>query len=579
MGNYADLPPHERPGYMQQAQQAAQYQYASTDRGPVSPTTSGPQEAEQHGRHRAASHAGQTGAYGGAKVVEMVPGGGGRLNAPPSPGGRPHSLSVSGSRPDGLNHRMDRLSVSGNRPDIQTIVPGGVPGGYPGGMPPPSPMLEAYHGVYQSISPMPSPMMMPDDDLDHIPGLDSLSPRASSSSIHGGRHRAHSSSRRSPSPARRSKHKDKLALEAYGGGGGGGGGGREREREKEKRVKIYDATDDALALVDAMAARPLDVDVLIDILPALSHDQLLELRAEYKRHCKVQGRGINIAKHIKLKTTGNFGKIAYVTALGRYESEGYWANYWYQSNSARRELLIEALFGRQNYEIREIRDAFKDKRYGDDLRKCMDKELKADKFRKAVMMALEGERQEESDVWPQEYRNRDVDELYKAVRAREGGESAMLSIVVRRSDAHLREVLRTYERKYQGNFAREALRRCNNLVGEVIAHILNGVINRPSRDSMLLHHALIDLIDPAIDPPSKSSKSSSSKSESSKHERQQRYELLMSRLVRLHWDRLHLIRVKTEYEEKYGRVVEEDLEEATKGDFREFCIALCQTGR
>lgn len=235
-------------------------------------------------------------------------------------------------------------------------------------------------------------------------------------------------------------------------------------------MKIYDAEEDALALVEAMAARTVDVDTLIDILPALSHDQMLELRSEYKRHCKVQGRGINIAKHIKMKTSGNFGKIAYVTALGKYESEGYWANYWYQSNSARRELLIEALMGRQNFEIREIKDAFRDKRYGDDLKRCMDKELKADKFRKAVLMALEGERQEESDAWPAEYRNRDVDTLYKALSAREGGESAMLSVVVRRSDAHLREVLRTYERKYQGNFARDALRKSNNLVVRTPSH-------------------------------------------------------------------------------------------------------------
>lgn len=343
-------------------------------------------------------------------------------------------------------------------------MPGGFPAG--GGMPPPSPMLEAYHGVYQSISPMPHAMMM-DDDLDHLQPLDSLSPRGSSVSIHGGRHRAHSSaSRRSPSPPRKSTHKDKLALAAYGGGGGSGGRDREREREreKEKRVKIYDAEEDALALVDALSARTPDADTIIDILPALSHDQMLELRTEYKRHCKVQGRGINVAKHIKLKTSGNFGKIAYVTGLGRYESEGYWANFWYQSGNAKRELLIEALMGRQNHEIREIKDAFKDKRYGDSLTKCMDKELKADKFRKAVLMALEGERQEESDIWEQEYRNRDVDTLYKALKAREGGESAMLSIVVMRSDAHLREVLRTYERKYQGNFARDALRKSNNLV-------------------------------------------------------------------------------------------------------------------
>lgn len=94
---------------------------------------------------------------------------------------------------------------------------------------------------------------------------------------------------------------------------------------------------------------------------------------------------------------------------------------------------------------------------------------------------------------------------------------------------------------------------------------------------MLLHHALMDLIDPSSSP--RSSSTRVKESSSSKHERQQRYELLISRLVRLHWDRMHLMRVKGEYEEKYGRVVEEDIEEATKGDFREFCIALCQTGR
>ncbi|KAL5428664.1 hypothetical protein PMIN07_010332 [Paraphaeosphaeria minitans] len=581
----AASPPYPGQSAMPQApypSSAAQQQAYPT--APMPPPPMG-RHSPQPSHQRSASHAGPTTSYGGHQVVEMVPGGAkaGGGKPPPSPGMRPHSLSVSGGAPGGLNQRMDRLSVSGNRPDIQTIVPGGFPGG--GGMPPPSPLLEAYHGTYQSISPMPHAMMM-DDDLDHLQPLDSLSPRGSSASFHGGHRRTYSSSKRSPSPARKSKHKDKLALEAYKAYGHVGDDrdrsrdhSRDRRGDKEKRrVKIYDAEEDALALVDALGQRNIDADTIIDILPILSHDQMLELRNEYKRHCKVQGRGINIAKHIKLKTTGNFGKIAYVTALGRYESEGYWANFWYQSGNARRELLIEALMGRQNHEIRQIRDAFKDKRYGDSLMKCMDKELKADKFRKAVLMALEGERQEESDVWPTEYRNRDVDTLYRALKAREGGESAMLGVVVMRSDSHLREVLRTYERKYQGNFARDALRKSNNLVGEVIAHILNGVINRPSRDAMLLNHALTDLIEPPSShdgPRGSSSKVLSS----SKHERQQRYELLISRLVRLHWDRMHLQRVKIEYDEKYRRVVEEDIEAATKGDFREFCIQLCQTGR
>jgi hypothetical protein len=87
---------------------------------------------------------------------------------------------------------------------------------------------------------------------------------------------------------------------------------------------------------------------------------------------------------------------------------------------------------------------------------------------------------------------------------------------------------------------------------------------------MLLHHALMDL----IESPAKSTSSGA------KHERQQRYELLISRLVRLHWDKLHMMRVKEEYEHKYGVELEEDLEEATKdGDFRMFCLSLCAMRR
>ncbi|KAF1913526.1 hypothetical protein BDU57DRAFT_455621 [Ampelomyces quisqualis] len=522
MGNWADLPPEQRPGYT-----------AAHGHGGVAYAPQGPVQYSTQPRTAPSPGVGAGFQHDGRNVVEVVPGGGA-----PSPAMRPHSLSVGGNMP--------------------------------GGLPPPSPLLEAYHGTYQSLSPMPH-AMMPDDDLDHLPALDSLAPRQPGR----GRPRAHSSSRRSPSPAYRSaKPHDRLALDAY----GAARGRHDRDREKERRrARIYDATDDALALVDALAARTPDAGTLIDVLPALSHDQVLELRTEYKRHCKLQGRGINIAKHIKMKTSGNFGKIAYVTALGKYEGEGYWANFWYQSNSARRELLIEALMGRQNHEMREIKDAFKDKRYGDSLTRCMDKELKADKFRKAVLTALEAERQEESDVWPPEYRQRDVDTLYRAINAREGGESAMLSVVCMRSDAHLRQVLRLYESTYRANFARDALKKSNNLVGEVIAHILNGVINRPARDAMLLHHALTDLIDPA---PADAPRTSSSRlAPSTKHERQQRFELLISRLVRLHWDRMHFARVKSEYEDKYGRVVEEDVEEATRGDFREFCIALCQAGR
>jgi hypothetical protein len=66
-------------------------------------------------------------------------------------------------------------------------------------------------------------------------------------------------------------------------------------------------------------------------------------------------------------------------------------------------------------------------------------------------------------------------------------------------------------------------------------------------------------------------------SAAAKKDRKDRYELLISRVVRLHWDRQHLRRVKDEYRDKYGRYVEDDIEDNVKaGEFMEFCLGLLE---
>ena len=110
----------------------------------------------------------------------------------------------------------------------------------------------------------------------------------------------------------------------------------------------------------------------------------------------------------------------------------------------------------------------------------------------------------------------------------------------------------------------------------MIAHILNGVINRPARDAMLLHHALIDLAPNKDEMTPRSSRDNIGGN--SKPDRKDRYELLISRLVRLHWERMPLIRVKEDYQEKYKHSLEDDIEYYVKGEhFKEFCLGLCET--
>ncbi|KAI8632964.1 Annexin [Xylariaceae sp. FL1651] len=419
--------------------------------------------------------------------------------------------------------RMSTLSVNtGNHSASLSF-------GSTGGAPPASPLLESYHGTYQQSSPMPSPLLL----ASHNPstsGFDVVEPLSPGFSD-----------------------------------GEGGGGEKSKAR---RRARFYDPEEDADRLAQALRGehRAPKTETLIEILPGLTHEQVMELRSQYKKLVKTgpDKRGVNVAKHIRLRLKDEdpaLMKACYATALGRWESEAYWANFWYQGDKTRRELLIESLMGRTNDEIRQIKDAFADKKYKDSLVQCMKTELKEDKFKKAVLLVLEERRME--DRSPQTGRplpidralvEEDVEALYKAVRAEKGGESAMIQIVLLRSDEHLREVLKLYEKVCDGNFARDALRKSGNLVGELLAHILNGIINKPVRDALLLHHAL-----------------TTSKKDGL------RRELLISRLIRFHWDRRHLAAIKKAYRERYHEDLADAVHDGTSGEWGLFCEQLVVT--
>jgi hypothetical protein len=316
---------------------------------------------------------------------------------------------------------MSSLTVSTGHPSGSHPSLANAPG---------SPLLESYHGTYQSMSPMPSPLLLASNG--NLSPIEPLSPGISDD---------------------------------------------ERGDKKKRRARFSDPVDDAARLAKALKGerRAPDVEPLIEILPGMTHDQIMELRKEYKRLVKTgsEKKGVNIAKHIRARLKDEdplLMKACYTVALGKWEGEAYWASFWYQGDKTRRELLIESIMGRTNDEIRKIKDGFSDKKYRDSLSQCMKTELKEDKFKKAVLLVLEEKRMEEYDSYgrqlPLDSRliEDDVYALRKAVKSEKGGETAIIQIVVLRSDPHLREVLKLYERTHHSNFARDALRKSGNLV-------------------------------------------------------------------------------------------------------------------
>lgn len=342
------------------------------------------------------------------------------------PGEVPRKSAMKGSSwPQPPVNRMSSLSVS-------TPHHPGLVGGLSVSAAPASPLLESYHGTYQQSSPMPSPLLLP---THFNPG-------------------------------------DAQVMDVSPIGSEDERGGKRRSR----RARFADPEDDAQRLADALkGSKAPRTEPLIEILPGMTHEQVMNLRAEYKRLVKTgpERKGVNVAKHIRVRLKDedpSLMKACYATALGRWESEAYWSSFWYQGDKTRRELLIESLMGRTNDEVREIKDAFTDKKYGDSLTRCMEQELKEDKFKKAILMVLDEQRMEDYDRHghPAEIDydliRTDVRTLHKAVKADKGGESAMIAIVVKRSDSHLREILRVYSEEHRANFARDALKKSGNLV-------------------------------------------------------------------------------------------------------------------
>ncbi|KAK8122526.1 Annexin A7 [Apiospora sp. TS-2023a] len=452
-------------------------------------------------KHRSRhSWGGENPRYSGANVLTV------------EPGRRDRSQSRDRSRsPAPPTARMSSLSVNTGFATASHLSLSNAPA---------SPLLESYHGTYQSMSPMPSPLLLASKGPGNSP-IEPLSPGYSDD---------------------------------------------ERGEKKKRRARFNDPVDDASRLAKALKGdrRP-DTEPLIEILPAMTHSQIMNLRIEYKRLVKTgaERKGVNIAKHIRARLKDEdplLMKACYTCALGQWEGEAYWANFWYQGDKTRRELLIESIMGRTNHEIRQIKDGFSDKKYRDSLSQCMKTELKEDKFKKAIIMVLEERRMEEYDEYgrplpvDRHMVEDDVHDLRKAVKSEKGGETAMIQIVVMRSDSHLRDVLKMYERTYKSNFARDALKKSGNLVGELLAHILNGVINKPVRDALLLNHAL-----------------TSSKKDGL------RRELLISRLVRYHWDRHHMAAVKRAYRERYGQDLSDAIRDGTSGEWGLFCRQLAVT--
>lgn len=232
-------------------------------------------------------------------------------------------------------------------------------------------------------------------------------------------------------------------------------------------------------------SRSVNTANLIDVLPYLHQESVMELREKYKYLVRTgpEHKGVDVAKHIRARLRHSDIKLmtaAYTTALGMWESEGYWI--WLAlspDNETRRgpEFLIEALLGRTNREVHQVMNGFRahflelERNRGTDMEDYLDDCLRQgeDWFRDVVVSVVSGSRMEDWDNHGQprpidmQLVEKDVDDLFESLAGERTDETTVPRIIVLRSNAHLKEVLKIYQRKYESDLVTDAMQGASKL--------------------------------------------------------------------------------------------------------------------
>ncbi|KAG0634097.1 hypothetical protein HOY80DRAFT_988132 [Tuber brumale] len=147
----------------------------------------------------------------------------------------------------------------------------------------------------------------------------------------------------------------------------------------------------------------------------------------------------------------------------------------------------------------------------------------------AVLIQLEGVRMEESEEIKIDSVKEDVRRLGEVMKRKDarGGEIIMIEILVDRSDQWIKEMAGKHKATHQRDLAQVVIRHSKNLVGETLLHTINGAVDKPLRETKLLEQTITALVE------------------------QGHGDLLISRMVRVHWNPYHMDCIKKVYKKKF----------------------------
>lgn len=294
----------------------------------------------------------------------------------------------------------------------------------------------------------------------------------------------------------------------------------------------------------AMKGMGTDEAALIRVLSHISPLEIPALKQAYQsRHHRI------LEADVEKEVSGYFELCLLSILRGPLQQDVWSLNKALKGVGTNEELLNEILIGRSNADMNAIKQT-----YQRTYRRSLEQDVKDDlsmKTERMFLMILSASRQEDSaPVTPQSI-DSDVSEIHRATEAKVGAEAlTVCSILSNRSDGQIRAIAQAYEHRYRRSLEKVIQSDFSGHMEQALVQMVRCGADRAMCDAINLEHAMAGA--------------------------GTKDEMLINRVVRVHWNPQHAANVKGAYKVRYGRDLISKIKSETSGDYEKCLVAMLQ---
>ncbi|KAF3351898.1 hypothetical protein VDGD_03381 [Verticillium dahliae] len=304
----------------------------------------------------------------------------------------------------------------------------------------------------------------------------------------------------------------------------------------------WDASHDAAAARQAMKGFGTDEKALIRSLATKDPLQIDAIKTSFSRQFKNR----SLEADIKSETSGWFEKGLIAIVRGPLLTDAFDIRSAVDGLGTKEVVLNDVLLGRSNADLKAIKNC-----YWSTFHRSMEKDVANDlsmKTKRHFEIVLAANRAEDSvPVVPQQV-DQDVMDIYRATEGKMGtDELVVCSILSTRNDNQIRAIAYAYEQKFRKSLESVIKSEFSGHMQDALLFQVRNAADKYMHAAMLLEDAMAGM--------------------------GTKDHLLVSRVVRFHWDQSTLANVKGAYHKRYGKSLAKRIDGETSGDYKRLMLA------